>query len=61
MAPRAIATVASSLPPGFPQELADATLGGLQRSADRLGQGIFELSITFIGEYENFDAFCPSF
>jgi type IX secretion system PorP/SprF family membrane protein len=28
---------------------------------NRLGQGIFELSFTFIGEYENFDTFCPSF
>jgi hypothetical protein len=30
-------------------------------SNDRLGQGIFELSITFIGEYENVNTFCPSF
>lgn len=30
-------------------------------SNDRLGQGIFELSFTFIGDYENFDNFCPSF
>ncbi|HLF64519.1 MAG TPA: PorP/SprF family type IX secretion system membrane protein [Saprospiraceae bacterium] len=28
---------------------------------DRLGQGIFELSLTFIGEYENTSSFCPSF
>ena len=37
MAPQAIATAASSLPPGFPQDVAGAILGGLQRSADRLG------------------------
>jgi len=30
-------------------------------SNDRLGQGIFELSITFIGEYENSNSYCPSF
>lgn len=28
---------------------------------DRLGQGLFELSFTFIGEYENTDQLCPSF
>ena len=29
--------------------------------SDRLGQGILELSATFIGEYENVNSFCPSF
>jgi type IX secretion system PorP/SprF family membrane protein len=28
---------------------------------ERLGQGIFELGITFIGDYENTDNFCPTF
>jgi type IX secretion system PorP/SprF family membrane protein len=28
---------------------------------DRLGQGIFELTINYIGEYENATAFCPTF
>ncbi len=37
-APKAIAAVASSLPTGFPQDLADAILGGVQRSADRLAE-----------------------
>jgi serine/threonine-protein kinase HipA len=39
-ATQAIAAVASSLPPGFPQDVADAVLGGLQRSADRLTQSV---------------------
>jgi type IX secretion system PorP/SprF family membrane protein len=30
-------------------------------ASDRLGQGILEFSITFIGEYENTDNFCPKF
>ena len=40
MAPKAIAAVVSSLPPGFPQDVAEAILGGLQRSAERLGQSV---------------------
>lgn len=35
-APQAIAAAASTLPPGFPQDVADAILGGLRRSAERL-------------------------
>jgi len=30
-------------------------------ASDRLGQGILELSATFIGEYENANSFCPTF
>jgi type IX secretion system PorP/SprF family membrane protein len=30
-------------------------------SNNRLGQGIFEVSISFIGEYVNKDSFCPAF
>jgi len=36
--PLAIATVAADLPMGFPQDVADAILGGLQRSAKRLSE-----------------------
>lgn len=39
-APQVIATVASSLPTGFPQDVADAILGGVQRSADRLAESL---------------------
>ena len=28
---------------------------------ERAGQGVFELSITYIGEYENTSTFCPTF
>lgn len=38
--PQAITTVAADLPPGFPQDVADAVLGGLRRSAERLGQRV---------------------
>lgn len=38
--PQAIAAVASSLPKGFPQDVADAILGGVQRSADRLAENV---------------------
>ncbi len=30
-------------------------------SSDRLGQGILEFSLTFIGDYENANSFCPTF
>lgn len=30
-------------------------------SNERLGQNVFELTITFIGEYENASTFCPTF
>jgi serine/threonine-protein kinase HipA len=39
-APQAITAVTSSLSLGFPQDVADAVLGGLQRSADRLAQSV---------------------
>lgn len=35
------------------------SLGDLR--TDRLGQGVFELSVTFIGEYQNRNSFCPTF
>ncbi len=37
-APMAIAAVASSLPTGFPQDVANAILDGVKMSADRLGE-----------------------
>jgi type IX secretion system PorP/SprF family membrane protein len=30
-------------------------------SHERLGQNVFELTVTFIGEYENLATFCPTF
>ena len=38
--PQAIAALSSILPPGFPRGVADAILGGLQGSADRLAQRV---------------------
>lgn len=38
--PQAIADVAALLPAGFPQDVADGVLGGLQRSADRLAHSV---------------------
>jgi len=28
---------------------------------ERIGQGVFEFSISFIGDYENSSSFCPQF